>query len=240
VIDFGFLWQAFVRLIAGLPITLELAATAILVGTVLATALAIVAHLRVPVASQCVAFFVFCIRGSPLLLQMFIIYYGLGQFRHELQSWGVWPFFREPYWCAITALVLSVGAYGSEIIRGGLKSVSAGLIEAARACGMSGFLLYRRIILPIAFRQALPAYGNEVILAVKATSLASTITIMEVTGIAAELISQTFRAFEVFIVAGAIYLTLNFIITRLIALLEYRLSPHQRDLPVKTNIEARP
>lgn len=237
MIDFAFIWEVFQRLIAGLPVTLELAVTSAIIGTVLATILAIGAHSRLPIVSQIIGFYVFCIRGSPLLLQIFIVYYGLGQFRHTLQDLNLWDFFKEPYWCAVSALVLSVGAYGSEIIRGGLRSVPPGLIEAARACGMSGTLLYRRIVLPTAMRQALPAYGNEIILVVKATSLASTITLMEVTGIAAELISQTFRALEVFLVAGGIYLALNFIITRLIASLEYRLSPHLRDLPVTPMLE---
>ena len=117
-------------------------------------------------------------------------------------------------------------------MRGGIQSVPSGQIEAARACGMSGLLLMRRIVLPIALRQALPAYGNEMILMVKATSLASTVTLMEVTGIAHRIISDTYRAIEVFVVAGAIYLLLNFLITRAVRWLEWRLSPHLRDAPV--------
>ncbi len=168
-------------------------------------------------ALDCVArAYVFVFRGTPLLVQIFLIYYGLGQFRPTLQAWGLWAFFREPYWCAILALTLNTAAYASEIFRGGLQAVPHAQVEAARACGMSGILLFRRIVFPIAVRQALPAYGNEIILMVKATSLASIITMMEVTGIAQKLISQTFRAVEVFIVAGAIYLALNFLVTRAI------------------------
>lgn len=115
---------------------------------------------------------------------MFLIYYGLGQFRPLLQELGLWAIFREPYWCAVIALTLNTAAYTSEIFRGGLNAVSVQQVEAARACGMSGPLLFRRIVLPIAIRHALPAYGNEVILMLKATALASVITIMEVTGLA--------------------------------------------------------
>jgi octopine/nopaline transport system permease protein len=176
--------------------------------------------------------YVFVFRGTPLLVQIFLIYYGLGQFRPTLQEWGLWWFFREPTWCAITALTLNTAAFGSEIIRGGLRAVPHGQIEAARACGMSGLRLFRRIIYPIALRQALPAYGNEVILMIKATSLASIITMMEVTGIAYKLISQTYRAVEIFVIAGAIYLLLNFAITRLFLALEYRLSAYRRGAPL--------
>src|SRR5262249_38108012 len=155
------------------------------------------------------------------------IYYGLGQFP-AVRSSLLWPFLREPYWCAVLALTLNNAAYASEIFRGGILAVPSGQIEAARACGMSRLLLFHRIVLPLAIRSALPAYGNEMISMVKATSLASVITLMEVTGIAAKLISETYRAIEVFVLAGAIYLVLNFALTRLIMLAEHRLTPHLR------------
>ena len=128
--------------------------------------------------------YVAAFRGTPLLVQIFLIYYGLGQFRPTLQSLGLWGFFRAPFWCAILALTLNTAAYGTEIIRGGLQSVPYGQIEAARACGMSRSLAYRRVILPIALRQALPSYGNEIILMIKGTSLTSIITLLDITGIA--------------------------------------------------------
>ena len=172
----------------------------------------------------------FVFRGTPLLVQIFLIYYGLGQFEAIRDSF-LWTFFREPFWCAILALTLNTGAYTSEIIRGGIQSVPWGQVEAARACGMSRLLLFRRIVLPIALRQALPAYGNEVILMVKSSSLASTITLLEVTGIARGIIAKTFAPVEIFIVAGAIYLAINFLVTRAIRAAEWRLSPHLRDAP---------
>ena len=137
---------------------------------------------------------------------------------------------REPWWCALLALSLNTGAYTGEIVRGALLSVPAGQIEAARAAGMSGLLLYRRIVGPVALRQALPAYSNEVVSMVKATALASTITIMEITGIARKFISETYKPIEIFLVAGAIYLVLNFIAARLLRLLEWHLSPHLRTI----------
>jgi len=162
-----------------------------------------------------------------ILNQIFLIYYGIAQFELIRESF-VWSFFKEAYWCAILALTLNTCAYSSEIIRGGIQSVPFGQIESAKSTGMSGFLLYRRIILPIAFRQALPAYGNEIILMVKATSLVSTITIMDVTGIARLIIAKTFSPVEIFIVAGLIYLTINFIVTRLVNFCEIKLTPYLR------------
>jgi octopine/nopaline transport system permease protein len=228
VIDFAFFAEILPRLLAGLPLTLELAGTSILLGIVLALALALAQRLDVTAVTLPIRGFVAVFRGTPLLVQIFLIYYGLGQFRHSLQAIGLWGLFREPYWCAILALTLNTAAYGSEILRGAMQSVPFGQIEAARAYGMSPYLVLRRIVLPLAFRQAIPSYGNEIILMVKGTSLASIVTLMEVTGIAQGIISQTYRAVEVFVCAGAIYLALNFIIIRALAGLEYWLTPHMR------------
>ncbi|MBX5147387.1 ABC transporter permease [Rhizobium lentis] len=225
--DWQFLNETFVSLVAAIPLTIELAVTSICLGAILALLLALARLSGVAALDWFARLYVFIFRGTPLLVQIFLIYYGLGQFpavRHSV----FWPFLRDPYWCAVLALTLNTAAYASEIIRGGLLSVPHGQIEAARACGMHRFLMFRRIVLPLAIRQALPAYGNEMISMVKATSLASIITLMEVTGVAAKIISETYRAIEVFVVSGAIYLALNFLLTRLIQFAEYRLGPHLR------------
>ena len=229
--DFAFLWDTFLHLLTGVPLTLNLALVSTALGAALAVLLTLMRMSSLPPLGWAAQFYVFVFRGTPLLVQIFVIYYGLGQFRPTLQAWGLWVFFREPYWCAIFALSLNTAAYGSEILRGGLQAVPHPQVEAARASGMWGFLLYRRIIFPIAMRQALPAYASEVILMIKATSLASVITMLEVTGLAAKIIAQSYRAIEVFVVAGLIYLVLNFSITRLVALIEWRLSPHLRPVP---------
>ncbi|PKA42688.1 ABC transporter permease (plasmid) [Rhizobium sullae] len=228
--DWAFTTETFLSLVSAIPLTLQLAATSIAIGAILALGLALARLSGILVLDWFARFYVFVFRGTPLLVQVFLIYYGLGQFpavRHSL----LWPLLREPYWCAVLALTLNTAAYASEIIRGGLLSVPHGQIEAAKACGMPQLMLFRRIVMPLAIRQALPAYGNEMISMVKATSLASIITLMEVTGVAAKIISETYRAIEVFIVAGTIYLAINFLLTRLIQLLEYRLSPHLRAPP---------
>ncbi|KQY21122.1 ABC transporter permease [Rhizobium sp. Root482] len=232
-----FVRDSFLQLLSGVPLTLELTAFAFVIGLVLAVLIALMQVSGLRVLRMPASAYVFVIRGTPLLVQIFLIYYGLGQFRPTLQSLGLWQFFREAYWCGILALSLNSAAYGSEVLRGALLSVSRREIEAAKACGMSGLLLYRRIILPLALRQALPAYGNELILMVKATSLVSIITMMEVTGVAARLISETYRPVEVFIAAGTIYLIINFLLTRAVSMLDWWLTPHLRGLPTTDKTE---
>ncbi|GMQ75090.1 MAG: nopaline ABC transporter permease NocM [Gammaproteobacteria bacterium] len=217
--------ESFPKLIAGVPITLSLVASSLVLGFVFAVILAQMRLSSNRVLSKFAYAYVYVFRGTPLLVQIFLIYYGSGQFRESLESVGLWYFFREPYFCAVLALTLNTAAYTSEIIRGGIQSVPWGQLEAGRAIGMSRVTLFRRIVFPIAIRQALPAYGNEIILMVKSTSLASTITILEVTGIAKKIIAATFAPMEVFIIAGAIYLSINFIVTRGILWIEIKLSP---------------
>jgi len=228
--DFEFTRDTFLSLIAAVPMTLSLAATSIAFGIVLALLLALARISGILPLDWFARLYLFVFRGTPLLVQIFLIYYGLSQFPAIRHSF-VWPILRQPYWCAIIALTLNTGAYGSEIIRGGLLSVPHGQVEAARAAGMSRFKLFRRIVMPLAIRQALPGYGNEMISMIKSTSLASIITLMDITGVAAKIISETYRAIEVFVVAGAIYLAINFALTRLVQLVEYRLSPHLRRPP---------
>ena len=236
--DFAFLRETILLLLSGVPLLLQLAFYSIAAGAVLAVLLALMRLSGNPVLDYSARSYVFVFRGTPLLVQIFLIYYGLGQFPEIRQSL-VWPFLRQPYWCALLALTLNTAAYSSEIIRGGILSVPFGQIEAARACGMSRSLIFRRITVPQGLRVALPAYGNEIILMTRSTALASVITLMEVTGIASKIISETFRAVEVFICAGAIYLILNFAISRGIAVLERRLSPQARE-QVATTIVPEP
>ena len=219
--------ETFPKLLVGLNITIQLVTISLIVGFCLAIGLALLRLSNNLFLNFFAKTYIFYFRGTPLLVQIFLIYYGIAQFEFIRESF-VWSFFKEPYWCAILALTLNTCAYSSEIIRGGIQSVPFGQIESAKSTGMSGLLLYRRIILPIAFRQALPAYGNEMILMVKATSLVSTITIMDITGIARLIIAKTFSPVEIFIVAGLIYLTINFIVTRLVNFYEIKLTPYLR------------
>ena len=225
--NFELMIETFPKLLSGLNLTIQLVTISLFIGFCLAIGLALLRLSNNTFLSFFAKTYVFYFRGTPLLVQIFLIYYGIAQFEIIRETF-VWSFFKEAYWCGILALTLNTCAYSSEIIRGGIQSVSFGQIESARSVGMSRFLLYRRIILPIAFRQALPAYGNEMILMVKATSLVSTITLMEVTGIARLIIAKTFSPVEIFIVAGLIYLTINFIVTRLVNFCEIKLTPYLR------------
>lgn len=227
MIDVAFIAEILPKLLAGLPLTLKLAGASIMLGLLLALALALVRLYGHAALGWPIRGFVGFFRGTPLLVQIFLIYYGLGHFRPELQALGLWGFFREPFWCAVLALTFNTAAYGSEILRGAIAAVPRGLVEAARASGLSTLLTLRLVVLPLAVRQAIPAYGNEIVLMVKGTSLASIVTLMEVTGIAQSLIATTYRAVEVFVCAGMIYLALNFLVIRALTALERRLWPER-------------
>ena len=225
--DFDLMLDSIPKILSGSRLTVLLVTLSLSMGFVLAILAALLRRSQIPLLVIPIKAYVFVMRGTPLLVQIFLIYYGVGQFE-VIRASIFWTILKSPFWCAIIALTLNTTAYGSEIIRGGLESVPFGEVEAGRAFGMSGWLLFRRVIFPIAIRQALPAYGNEVILMVKATSLASTITIMEMTGVANTIMAENYRPMEAFIVAGSFYLILNFIMTRLIQLIEWRLSGHLR------------
>jgi octopine/nopaline transport system permease protein len=228
--DFSFLASTMVTLLKAVPMTLALFSLSVTTGGLLAL---LVVWMRVsgnPVLSAVARTYIFVFRGSPLLIQMFLVFYGLAQFSF-IRNGPLWPFLREPFVCAVLSLALCTAGYSAEIFRGGLRSVSPKELEAARAVGMSGFLLVRRILAPIAFRHALPAYSTEVVLMMKSTALASLVTVWEVTGVAQRLISQTYRTMEVFLCAAAIYLVLNFIVIQAMMLLERSLSKHRRAAP---------
>lgn len=215
---------------AALPLTLALWALAVFFGGLLALGITFLRTRKDAVLPRIAKAYVFVFRGTPLLVQLYLIYYGLGSVKWIQQSY-LWPFLREPFYCAVLALSMNTAAYASEIFRGSLAAVPYGQVEAGIACGMSRFTAFRRIIFPIALRQALPAYSTEIILMTKATALASLVTLFEVTGVAQKIKNDSYRALEVYLVAGLIYLVLNFIIARGIAALEYYLSPHLRSTP---------
>ena len=218
------MYESFFKLIKGIPLTLEVVIISTILGFFLAILVAIMRISNRGYLNKTAYYFVYAVRGTPLLLQIFFIYYGLAQFSLIQESF-LWIVLKDPFWCAIIALTLNTCAYSSEIIRGGIQSVSKGYLEAGSALGMGRILSFRIIMLPLAIRQALPAYGNELILMVKASSLVSTVTLMEITGIARKIISQTFAPIEIFLVAGSIYLLINFLITRGIKVAENKLSP---------------
>ena len=220
---FELMYESFFKILKGVPLTLEVVFISTLLGFGLAIIVALMRISDNKLYSVPAYSFIYLIRGTPLLLQLYFVYYGISQFSFVRESF-LWPILREPFWCGIITLTISTGAYSAEIIRGGIQSVSQGYIESGKALGLGRISLFFRIVMPITIRQALPAYGNELILMVKASSLISIVTLMEITGIARTIISKTYAPVEIFLVAGSIYLFINFIITRLVKYAENRLS----------------
>ena len=216
------MYESFFKIVEGIPLTLQVVSISTILGIFLAVAVALMRISGNRLMSLPAYYFVYLIRGTPLLLQLYFVYYGLSQFEAIRES-ILWPILKEPYWCGIITLTISTGAYSSEIIRGGILSVSKNYIEASGALGLSQIKTFMLITLPITVRQALPAYGNELILMVKASSLISIVTLMEITGIARTIISKTYAPVEIFLVAGSIYLVINFIIVMFVNLAERRL-----------------
>jgi len=228
LMDIGVIVENLGRLMGGAWITVQITVTSVLLGFVIAVPAAAMRLSRNPVLRMPVQGFMFYFRGTPLLVQLFLIYYGSGQLRLELEAVGLWVWFREAWFCAVLTLTLNTAAYTAEILRGAIQGVPRGEVEAGRAVGMSGVLLFRRIVMPKAFRIALPAYGNEVVFLLQATSLVSTITLLDLTGVARRVIAETFAVYEVFITAAIIYLIMVYALVFLFRWMERRLNPLSR------------
>jgi len=228
--DRTFIGKIFIQLLAAVPLTLEIWALSVIFGAIVAAG---VTWMRVSESKPLKAFaraYVTIFRGTPLLIQLFIVYYGLASLpviRHSL----FWPFLRDAFDCAVLSLGLCTAGYQAEIFRGALIAVPHGQVEAARACGMSGLVLFRRIIFPIALRHALPAYSTEMISMVKATALVSLITLWDVMSVALKIRNDTLVTYLPLILAGAIYFAINYAIGAAFLSLERRLSPHLRARP---------
>ncbi|MFP4257834.1 MAG: ABC transporter permease [Desulfovermiculus sp.] len=219
------------RLLKGTLITLEITSLSVAIGFCLAIPLAIMRVSSLRCLWMPVYAFIFYFRGTPLLVQIFLIYYGSGQFQDILTNIGLWSFFRNAWFCAVLSLTLNTAAYSAEIFRGGIQGVPYGEIEAGRACGMSGALLYRRIILPKALRIAWPAYTNEVIFLLQASSLVSIITVMDITGVARVIAARSFAFYELFLTAAVLYLILVYLLLFLFQRIERRISSYLRPSP---------
>jgi len=223
--DLGVLVDNFPRLMSGTWVTVQITVISLVLGFLIAVPAAAMRLSRIRLVRLPVQGFMFYFRGTPLLVQLFLIYYGSGQLREALESVNLWVWFREAWFCAVLTLTLNTAAYTAEILRGAIQGVPRGEVEAARAVGMSGALLFRRIIMPKAFRIALPAYGNEVVFLLQATSLVSTITLLDLTGVARRVIAQSFAVYEVFIAAAVIYLVMVYALVFLFRWMERRLNP---------------
>ncbi len=172
--------------------------------------------------------YIFCFRSTPLLVQLFLVYHGLAQFE-AIQDSFIWErFLKNAFWCSYVVLTLNTAAYMAQLLYGGLLSIPTGELEACRALGMSRFKRFYRIAAPRAFRIALPNYSNEVILLIKGSALASTITVTELTYVTRTLIGDTYKSIELYIVAGLLYVIISMVVAGAFQMLETKLMPWKR------------
>ena len=221
--DFELMINSFPKLLNATVVTLKLLSLSLFFGLFIGLFFAVMRMSKNLIINKFSYGYSYVFRGTPLLVQIFIIYFGFGQIEF-IRSSILWVILKEPYWCAIIAFALNTGAYTSEILRSAFQTIKKGYIEAGKSLGISSKIIFYKIQIPIAIRQSLPAYGNEIILMMKGTSLASTVTLMDLTGVAKYIISTTFKPIEVFIVAGGIYLFMTFIIHNVIKFLEKKYS----------------
>jgi len=221
--DFHLIIDSLPKILAGLGLTLQLLFVSEFIGLILAVIVLLMRlslrwYLSIPAF-----FYIYVFRGTPILIQIFVIYYGLPQFAFIRQS-ILWSILREPFGCTVIALSLNTGAYVAEIFRGGVLGVDKGLHEAGKALALTASQRFIHVTAPIALRLAIPAYSNDVISLLKATALASTVTLMDVTGVARTIVARTFAPYEIFISAAIIYLVLTWLIQRGFRLFEKRMS----------------
>jgi polar amino acid transport system permease protein len=225
--DLNLILDSLPRMLSGIGVTLQLLVVSGLLGLILAILLLLMRLSGKFYLDWMAQIYIYVFRGTPILVQIFIIYYGLPQFEAVRDS-IFWHILREPTGCAILALTLNTGAYVSEILRGGVLGVDKGLLEAGSALGMSARQKFIYITTPLATRLALPAYSNDVISLLKSTALASTITITDMTGIARTIVADTYAPYEVFISLAIVYMIFTFGIQKLFGLFERYLGRYAR------------
>lgn len=213
-------------LLEGAWLTIQLSGLALIIGALLAMPMAVARCSSNPWLSVPVRVYISFFRGTPMLAQLFLVYFGAGQFRHELQAVELWWLFRDPFYCALLTFVFNTTAYQTELLRGGIRGVPRGEVEAAKAYGMSAWLRYRLIVLPHAYRIAFPALGNEVILLLKGSAIASVVTLFDLMGQTRAIFAKTFD-FSVYLWAALLYLLITMVIVRIWRYLETRINPHR-------------
>ncbi len=215
-------------LLEGMVLTIQITLLSLAIGFCLSVPLALARMSKNRLLWMPAYGYILLFRGTPLLVQLFLIYYGSGQFRDQLEAVGLWFLFREAYFCAVLALTLNTISYTAEILRGAIGAVSTEQIEAAKALGMNNALLYRLVVLPNAFRLAIQAYSNEVVFLFQATSLVSIITLMDLTGVARVIVARSFAVYEIYFTAGLLYLSVTYGILFAFSKVERRWSAHLR------------
>ncbi len=224
--DWSVIFEYYPDFIDGFWVTLQLTSLAVSIGFLIAILLSLMKlskNYALKWTSESIVFF---FRGTPLLVQLYLVYYGSGQFRDELENIGLWVYFREAYFCAVLTLAFNTAAYSSEIFSGAIKAVDKGELEAGKAYGMSNFKLYQRIVFPNALRISWSSYANEIIFIMQATSLVSIITLLDLTGVAGRVISKTFAIYEVYIAVAILYLIITYALVFTFTRVEKYLNRH--------------
>jgi polar amino acid transport system permease protein len=229
------------RMLDGLLVTLELVAISVTIGAIIALPLALARSSRSRILRGATFAYVYFFRGTPLLAQTFLIYYGSGQFRPFFQSIGLWWLFREAFFCCLLAFTLNTSAYQAEIMRGAIRAVGAGQREAGMALGMTGRQIFLKIVLPQALVLALRPLGNEVILMVKGSAVAAIVTVFDLMGATRLAYSRTFDI-SVYVWAAVLYLAIVETLRRILNLVEFRITRHMRraELPHAAKPAPRP
>ncbi len=208
----------------GIATTLTLLFASLAAGAVMALVFALLLTGPWPIARWIVGAYTYVIRGTPLLIQVYLIYYGLGQLEWIQARWdAVWPwiYFKEPFFCALLAFSLNTAGYTAEMLAGAIRETNAGEIEAAQAYGMNRFQVMLRVVLPSALRRTLPAYSNEVVMMLQSTSLASAVpNMLDVTSAASRIYAEYYLPFEAYLAAAAIYLIATFFLIAIFKLSE--------------------
>ena len=227
-LNFGLIFQHWDRFLYGVWVTLQLTALALVFGGLIAIPLAIVRASRHPWLNPPVWLFTYVFRGTPLLVQTYLLYYGLGQFDAVRNSFLWDPVLSSAWWCALIAFTLNTAAYTTELLRGAIETTPKGEVEAAIAAGFSPWDRMRRIVLPGAFRRAIPAYSNEVIFMLHGSVVASTITLQDILGVGRWLNGRYYLAYEGFITAAVLYLAIVMVIAAIFRAVERRYLAHLR------------
>lgn len=215
-------WELF---LGGVWMTVQLTGLALIIGFCIAIPFGIIRANKVPVWSQLINCYVYAFRGTPLLVQLFLIYFGLAQFDFIRESWA-WVFLRDAWWCALIAFALNSGAYATEIVRGAVATTPKGEIEGARALGLNTWQVYGLVLLPSALRRALPQYGNEVVFMLHGSAVASIITIQDILGAGRTLNARYYVAYEGFLTAALLYMCITFVLVMAFRQLEKRYLRH--------------
>ncbi|WP_372741000.1 ABC transporter permease [Neptunomonas sp.] len=239
-LDFYLIYDNLDRFLMGAVITLEITFLSLLIGGMLAIPLAIARAYKTPWLNGPIWCFTYFFRGTPLLVQTYLFYFGLGQFEAVRNSMLWDPILSSAWWCVMIAFVLNTTAYTTEFLCGVIQATSKGEIEASKACGMSPWLRMYRIVLPSAFRRALPAYSNEVIFTLHGSVIASTVTLQDLLGVGRWLNGRYYLAYEGFITAMMFYMCIVLVITLLFRKAEKRWLAHMRsrELEVRPQLEA--